>query len=152
MTNKSVENIEITCERTIPASPDEVFDAWLDPKIPGTPFHENEKLIVNPMVDGLWYWLFRGQPHYGRFTEFRRPGRIRHTWMSRKTLGEETMVTVTFQKKGEGTLMTLVHSGFASDGMAQAHEKAWNFILGNFAEIFGSERTAGNKTVTGQSI
>jgi hypothetical protein len=22
--------------------------------------------------------------------------------------------------------------------MAQAHEKAWNFILGNFAEIFGS--------------
>jgi hypothetical protein len=64
MTNKSVENI--TCERTIPASPDEVFDAWLDPKIPGTPFHENEKLIVNPMVDGLWYWLLRGNLPKGK--------------------------------------------------------------------------------------
>jgi hypothetical protein len=31
--------------------------------------------------------------------------------------------------------------------MAQAHEKGWNFILGNFAEIFGS----GAKTVTGRS-
>ena len=138
MTNKSVETIEITCERTIPASPDEVFDAWLDPKIPGTPFHEHEKLIVNPMVDGLWYWLVHGEPHYGRFTEFRRPGRIRHTWMSRNTLGEETMVTVTFLKKGEGTLMTLVHSGFPNNAKARAHQGAWNFILGNFAEVFGS--------------
>ena len=38
MTKTSVENIEITCERTIPASPGGVFDVWLDPKIPGTPF------------------------------------------------------------------------------------------------------------------
>jgi len=30
--------------------------------------------------------------------------------MSRSTLGEETTVTVTFQEKGEDTLMTLVHS------------------------------------------
>jgi len=138
MKRKSVADITITCERTIPAPPDEVFDAWLDPEIPGTPFHEHDKLIVNPMVDGLWYWLYRGQPHFGRFTEFRRPDRIRHSWMSRATMGEETIVTVTFQEKGNGTLMTLVHSGLTSDDMAQAHEKGWSFILGNFAGIFVS--------------
>jgi len=136
--NTSAKTIEIKCERTIPAPPSEVFDAWLDPKIPGTPFHGSEKLIVNLRVDGLLYWLFRGQPHFGRFTEIDRPGRLQHTWMSRKTLGEETVVTVTFQKKGEGTLMTLLHFGFTTDDMAQAHEKGWNVILGNFAEIFGS--------------
>ena len=130
--------IEIKCERSIPASPEEVFDAWLDPKIPGTPFHEHEKLIVSPKVDGLWYWLYKEQPHYGLFTEFQRPNRIRHTWMSQKTQGVETIVTVTFQRKGESTLMTLVHSGFTSDDMGQAHQKGWNFILANFAEIFGS--------------
>jgi uncharacterized protein YndB with AHSA1/START domain len=29
--------IEIKVERTIPAPPREVFDAWLDPQIPGNP-------------------------------------------------------------------------------------------------------------------
>jgi uncharacterized protein YndB with AHSA1/START domain len=134
----STKTLEIKLERTIPAPPSEVFDAWLDPKIPGTPFHENDKLIVDLKIDGLWYWLFNGQAHYGRFTEIDRPGRIQHTWVSRKTLGEESMVTVTFEKKGEATLMTLVHSGLTSDDMVQAHEKGWDFILGNFAEIFGS--------------
>lgn len=135
--NNLTETREIKCERTISGSPTEVFDAWLDANIPGTPFHGNDKLIVNPKVDGLWYWLFKGQPHFGRFMEFDRSNQIQHTWMSRKTLGEETKVTVTFQKKAESTtLMTLVHSGFTTDDMAQAHDKAWNFILGNFSEIF----------------
>jgi uncharacterized protein YndB with AHSA1/START domain len=136
MMNTSTKALEIKCERTIPAPPSEVFDAWLDPKIPGTPFHDHDKLIVNPKVDGLWYWLRKGQPHFGRFMEIDRPGRIQHSWMSRKTLGEESIVTVTFQKKGEGTLMTLLHSGLLNDDMAVPHEKAWNFILDNFVDIF----------------
>ena len=48
------------------------------------------------------------------------------------------MVTVAYQKKGDRTLMTLVHSGFTSNAKAEAHEEAWNLILGNFAEIFSS--------------
>ena len=48
------------------------------------------------------------------------------------------MVTVTFQKKGEGTLMTLLHSGLPNDVMAKAHEKGWNSIVDKFSNIFGS--------------
>lgn len=151
MISTSTKGPEIKLERTIPAPPSEVFDAWLDSKIPGTPFHENKRLIVDLKVDGLWYWLFNEVAHYGRFIEIDRPGRIQHSWMSRKTLGEETVVTVTFQKKGEGTVMTLVHSGFTTDAMAQAHMNGWNFLLDNFAQIFGGERAAANKAVTGQS-
>jgi uncharacterized protein YndB with AHSA1/START domain len=134
---------EVRVERTIPASPSEVFDAWLDPKVPGSPWHENEKLIVDQKVDGLWYWRsLGGTPHYGRFIEVDRPDRIQHSWMSRNTLGEESMVTVTFQKKGEGTLMTLVHSGLPNDDMAKAHEKGWNSIFDKVSKIFvsGSRR------------
>src|SRR5262245_8373567 len=114
MTTASSKTVEVTVERAIAASPNEVFDAWLDPKVPGTLWHQHDKLIFNPKIDGLWYLLTlahrpEGTPHYGRFTEISRPGRIRHSWMSRHTLGEETMVTVTFQKKGEGTLMSVVH-------------------------------------------
>jgi uncharacterized protein YndB with AHSA1/START domain len=138
MTNKSTESREIKFERTIPAPPGEVFDAWLNPKIPGTPWHEGEKLILNPKVDGLFYWLMRGQPHYGRFTEIDRPGRIQHTWMSRNTLGEESTVTVTFQKKGEDTLMTLLHSDLPNYEVAKAHEKGWIYFLDKLVDHFGT--------------
>jgi uncharacterized protein YndB with AHSA1/START domain len=137
MTTAATKTVEIKVERTIPAHPREVFDAWLDPKIKGTPWHENEKLIVNPKVDGLWYWLsLGGTPHYGRFMEINRPGRIQHSWMSPNTLGMESIVTVTFEKKGEGTLMTLLHSGLPNDAMANAHDKGWNSIFDKFSNIF----------------
>jgi len=50
MTTTSTKPVEIKVERIIPAPPSEVFDAWLDPKVPGTLCHENAKLIVNPKV------------------------------------------------------------------------------------------------------
>ena len=61
--------IEIKLERTIPAPPDEVFDGWLNPKIPGNPWNVADKFILNPKVDGLFYWTLKGTSHYGRFTE-----------------------------------------------------------------------------------
>jgi uncharacterized protein YndB with AHSA1/START domain len=143
MTTTSTKAVEIKVERTIAAPPSEVFDAWLDPKIPGSPWHENDKLIVDWKVDGLWYWLsLGGTPHYGRFIEIDRPARIQHSWMSPNTLGEESLVTVTFQKTGEGTLMTLLHSGLPNDDMAKAHDKGWNSILDKFSNTFvgGSHR------------
>jgi len=139
----STKTVEIKVERTIPAPPGEVFDAWLDPKIPGTPWHENEKLIVHPKVDGLWYWRSLGStPHYGRFMQIDRPGLVQYSWMSPNTLGKESTVTVTFQKKGEGTLMTLLHSGLPNDAMAKAHDKGWSSISDKFSNIFvsGSHR------------
>lgn len=137
----STKTVEITVERTIPAPPSEVFDGWLDPKIPGTLWHGHEKLIFNPKIDGLWYLLSlmhrrEGTPHYGRFMEINRPSRIQHSWMSRNTLGEETTVTVTFQKKGEDTRLTVLHSGLPNSDIATAHEKGWNSILDNFSNIF----------------
>jgi uncharacterized protein YndB with AHSA1/START domain len=133
----STKTVEVKVERTIPAPPGEVFDAWLDPRIPGTPWHQNDKLIVDLKVDGLWYWLSSGgTPHYGRFMEINRPGRVEYSWMSPNTLGQESTVTVTFQKKGEGTLMTLVHSGLPNDDMARAHQNGWNSISDKFSNIF----------------
>lgn len=77
--------IEVKVERTIPASPAEVFDAWLSPTTPGTPWNMAEKLLLNPHVDGFFYWLVQGNAHYGRFTKVEGPDRLQHTWMSRST-------------------------------------------------------------------
>jgi len=133
----SMKLVEFKFERSIPAPAGEVYEAWLDPKIPVNPWHESDKLILNPVVDGLFYWLLRGNPHYGRFIETERPHRIQHTWMSPNTLGVESTVTVTFKKKAEDTLMTLVHSGLPDDDLAKGHEKGWNYFLGIFPNQFG---------------
>jgi uncharacterized protein YndB with AHSA1/START domain len=135
---KSTKTIEIRLERTIPASCAEVFDAWLNPKTPGNPWNAAEKFILDPKVDGLFYWFLKGTAHYGRFTKVERPGRIEHTWVSPNTLGEESTVTVTFKKRGEDTLMTLVHSNLPDTDAGRGHEKGWTYFLGIFHGQFGN--------------
>ena len=134
---KAAKTLGFKVERTIPAPPSEVFDAWLDPRIPGTPWNAAEKFIVDSRVDGLFYWTLKGTSHYGRFTAIERPGRIQHTWVSPNTLGEESTVTVTFESRGEDTLMTLVHSDLPEHELARGHENGWNYFLGVFREQFG---------------
>lgn len=129
--------IELTIERTIPAGPDAVFDAWLNPKVPGTPWSEADKLLLNPIVDGFFYWLIRGTAHYGRFTKVDRGSYLQHTWVSPNTLGLESTVTVTFKKKGGDTVMTLVHTGLPDNNQGRGHEGGWNYFMGNFEKQFG---------------
>ena len=132
----NAKKIEFKIARTIPASPGEVFDGWLNPKIPGNPWNAADKLLLDPKVDGFFYWTVRGTPHYGRFTEIERPGRIQHTWMSPNTSGLESTVTVTFMEKGKDTLMTLVHSGLPDTDGGRSHNKGWNYFLDIFPGQF----------------
>ena len=134
----SKKTLEFKFERTIPAPLDEVFDAWLDPRIPGNPWNAAEKFLLDPKVDGLFFWALRGTPHYGRFTVVERPGRLQHTWVSPNTSGQESTVTVTFKKQGQDTRMTLVHSDLPDTDEARGHEKGWNYFLGIFREQFGT--------------
>jgi uncharacterized protein YndB with AHSA1/START domain len=135
--NKPRKTFEIKVERTIPASPGEVFDGWLDPKVPGNPWNAADKFMLDPKVDGLFYWRTTGTSHYGRFTKVERPGRLEHTWVSPNTLGEESTVTVTFKKQGQHTLMSLVHSNLPDTAEGRLHEKGWNYFMNIFPEQFG---------------
>jgi uncharacterized protein YndB with AHSA1/START domain len=132
-----MKTLEFTFERIVPAETEEVYDAWLDPTIPGNPWHESDKLILNPEVDGLFYWLHPGgTAHFGRFVTTERGVLLQHTWMSPSTLGEESLVTVTFKKKGGDTVMTLVHSNLPDAEVARSHERGWNYFLGLFSDQF----------------
>jgi uncharacterized protein YndB with AHSA1/START domain len=95
---------DITVNRTIPASPEKIYDVWIDPKSPGGPWHGAERVIFNPVVDGLYYLAIKHEgrvwPHYGRFTKLERPRLVEFTWMSEGTKGAESVVTVTLQPRG----------------------------------------------------
>src|SRR4029077_17119173 len=68
---------EVTVSRTIPATAEKIFDVWINPKSPGGPWFGAERCILNPIVDGLFYFVVkhenRAWPHYGRFTQLDRP-------------------------------------------------------------------------------
>lgn len=133
---KTGKTLEIVMERTIPASPAEVYRAWMDPKTPGTPWNVGDELILQPKVGGLFYWLVYGTPHYGRFTKMERGALIQHTWMSPYTEGRESTVTVAFKKRGADTVMTLTHTGLPDNSNGRAHQGGWHEFLDAFPKAF----------------
>ena len=138
-----MKTIEVKLSRVIAAPAPEVFDRWLDPGCPGTPWGDAVKAILDARVDGLFYFLYvkeagTERPHYGRFTAVDRPSRAQYTWMSETTRGVETLVTVTFEDQGEQTLLTLRHENLPDDEPGRNHQQGWEHFLGRLAERFAS--------------
>ena len=131
---------DVTVSRTIRGSAEEVFDVWLDPKIPGGLWFGAERAIVNPVVDGLFYHSVahegRSWPHYGRFIRLVRGRAIEHTWVSEATRGLETVVTVTLASCEAGTEVTLHHANVPDDEMGRGHKEGWTWYLKVLAERF----------------
>ena len=47
--------LDINLSRTVNATPEQVFNVWLDAKSPGGPWFGAERVILHPEVDGLFY-------------------------------------------------------------------------------------------------
>jgi uncharacterized protein YndB with AHSA1/START domain len=148
---------EVTVARTVAAKPEAVFDLWMDPKAPGGPWYGQARLLIDVKVDGLFYFAVehagRTWGHYGRFMRIERPsgadpgsaggtGVAQYTWMSEATKGFESVVTVTFAPIGEGTEVTLVHSGVPDDEMGRRHAEGWGWMLNLVAERFSVHEEA----------
>ncbi|HVV52797.1 MAG TPA: SRPBCC domain-containing protein [Polyangia bacterium] len=135
----TTKTMELKLTRTIPATPAEVFGAWLDPTHPGNPWTGARKVILDARIDGLFFFATAKDPswpHYGRFLEIARNRRLQYTWMSPFTRGLESTVTVTFQAQGDDTLLTLTHAGLPDDEHGRVHEGGWNGCLGTFVDRF----------------
>ena len=137
---------EITVARTIPASAAEVFDVWLDAKSPGGPWFGAERVILNPVVDGLFYFAVQHEgrtwPHYGRFLRIDRPRNVEYTWVSEATKGLESIVAITFEPRGSQTEVTLRHTGVPDDDLGRQHKDGWTWMLSMLAERFASRAPA----------
>ena len=137
---------EISISRRIPAPPQEVFDVWMDPKSPGGPWFGTERTILNPVVDGLFYFAVRHEgrtwAHYGRFLRIERPRDVQYTWVSEATKGLESIVAVTFAAHADQTDVTLRHSGIPDDDLGRQHRDGWTWVLSMLAERFGSRASA----------
>ncbi len=143
----SYKKTTITLNRTIPASPAEVYGAWLDPATPGTPWNrsECEKVILEAKIDGVFYFKRVSPeqvefPHFGRFVRLEPAKKIEYTWMSPFTHGLESVVTVELEKKGDDTLLQLRHSNLPDDELGHMHNAGWVSRIDALVEPFQARR------------
>eukprot|EP01087_Luapelamoeba_hula_P016583 TRINITY_DN5111_c0_g1_i1.p1 TRINITY_DN5111_c0_g1~~TRINITY_DN5111_c0_g1_i1.p1 ORF type:complete len:172 (-),score=35.39 TRINITY_DN5111_c0_g1_i1:87-581(-) len=154
------EPLTITLKKTIPnATPQQIYDIYLDPQSPGSPWFGVTTAVVQPIHQpatpttitsttptntntsdlGLFYHCIQGASkthhHYGRFMVLDKAnGVIEHTWVSEATGGKESVVRITLTSASStpsspATAMTLVHSNLPNDDTGKNHEVGWDFIL-----------------------
>jgi uncharacterized protein YndB with AHSA1/START domain len=79
----------------------------------------------------------------GEYREIRRPERVVYTWTwdsneDAMSGSANTLVEVDFAVDGDGTLVTLTHSGFGGAQIAGMHEHGWNGTLESLARYLGA--------------
>lgn len=144
---------ELKVSRLIPASPDEVFDAYVDPekqKIWYT-LLETEPMIVEVDVDlrvgGVWNatWGYSQDQLFREVNVFKvidRPNRILTTSTGTSPDGDsiETEIDVTFEAQDGGTLMTVHQTGFPTEEQRDFFTTiAWNGLFDRLTEFFSRD-------------
>jgi uncharacterized protein YndB with AHSA1/START domain len=130
----------VIVERRLAASPEAVFDAWLDPEGLGqwlfrTPAGQLERVEVDPRVGGGFRVDERREDgvaeHFGEYVELDRPCRLAFDfWTSFSA--ERTRVTIDIAPADGGALLTLTHDGVWPD-WADKTRMGWTMILDGLA-------------------
>jgi uncharacterized protein YndB with AHSA1/START domain len=138
-TNPDTQTIDLRVSRVLPASPDEVFDAYTDPEIQKIWFSILDEtpgiveittdLRVGGQQTAVWgpneKELFRETQ---TFIEVERPHRLVTESVGSDPSGSTmtTRIVLTFEAQGDSTLVTVVQSGFPTPEVRDFFETmAW---------------------------
>ena len=142
MTETATE-LRVSCDRFIAASPEKLFDAWLDPEILARFIRPGEDMSVpkattDPKVGGRFLIVMRvgdqDLPHAGTYQTIDRPNRLAFTWESPMSPVDDSTVTIDFEAAEGGTNVRLNHVRFPSEESRDNHEKGWARILATLAQ------------------
>ena len=124
---------KIVVRRTIPATVDELFDAWLDPEslaqwmLPGD--HRRNTVSVDARVGGAFEIVMHHQDsskrHYGEYRDIERNKKLVFTWHSDATQHTETLVTVEFHVASDRTEIVLTHERMPDHAAGLGHTRGW---------------------------
>ena len=127
--------------RKFAASPERVFDAWLDPQSTGKWLFATEtgqmvRVELDTRVGGRFTFVDRrdGQDieHTGEYLEIDRPRRLVFTFRVPKFSAESTQVTIDIMPLDSGCELTLTHEGVLPD-YSERTTAGWTKLLGNLA-------------------
>jgi uncharacterized protein YndB with AHSA1/START domain len=147
------EGTVVRVQRRFDASRERVFDAWTNEGVlrdwwAAMPTMSPGKIDVDLREGGRYRMEMvaeNGEVHtvVGEYREVQRPARVAYTWTWESNADEmapsaNTLVEVDFAEDGDGTLVTLTHSGFGNEENAALHEHGWNGTLESLAKHLGT--------------
>jgi uncharacterized protein YndB with AHSA1/START domain len=130
--------VTLKLSRRFEATPERVFDAWLDPRTAGkwlfaTTTGEMVRVEIDAQVGGRFTIVRREADdidHVGEYLEIDRPRRLVFTFAVPKFSQEITRVTIEIIPAGQGCELTLTHEGVLPD-WAERTQAGWGMILDN---------------------
>ncbi|WP_084365457.1 SRPBCC domain-containing protein [Rhizobium sp. RU36D] len=137
--------LELTVSRTIPASREKVFNAWLSPdlmaKFMRPPSGESAvSRVANDPVKGGRFSIVMVMPdkevaHAGTYLAIDPHSHLSFTWESPLSL-DDSVVTIDFAEPRAGvTDITLRHVKFRSEQARDGHRRGWSAIIENCAGL-----------------
>lgn len=140
----------VTVRKVLPASCEEVFDAWLDAKgmrewmVPG-PVTRCE-VALEPRVGGHFRIVMIAPNaqfvNTGEFRVLDRPAKLQFTWISSRWAYQETLVTVELYAREAHCELVLTHERFPVEHSAEQLVTGWTQILEKLGSRLGF---AGNR-------
>jgi uncharacterized protein YndB with AHSA1/START domain len=134
--NAALASAAVVVRRTIAATPEVLFDAWLDPislshwMRPGG--IQSTQARVDPRVGGEYEVIMRTDTnpirHRGVYRAIERPRRLVFTWESPPTDNRETLVTVDFLAKGKSTEIVVTHEQLPESALP-SHANGWTSAI-----------------------
>jgi uncharacterized protein YndB with AHSA1/START domain len=139
--NAALASAAVVVRRTIAASAEDLFDAWLDPQAlaqwmrPGT--IQSTVAQVEARVGGGYEITMQGTSgpivHKGVYRTIDRPTRLAFTWITAFTENRETLVTVDFIRLGQRTEVVVTHEQLPESALP-SHHKGWTSGLEHLDE------------------
>lgn len=123
----------LTIKRRFNAPPEKVYAAWTDTKKlaqwMGPTGTQRVEAECDLRVGGRYAikMIMSDDEHNvsGVYREIVPNEKLSFTWAWRSTPERESLVTVTFKKDGEGTIMTLLHEQFFDEAARDRHNAGW---------------------------
>jgi uncharacterized protein YndB with AHSA1/START domain len=136
---------EVRVTRRFDATPERVFDAWLDPALAsrflfGTPTGRMVRAEIDPHVGGRFTFTDRRDgediDHVGEYLEIDRPRRLVFSFSVPAFSAEPTVVRLEITPLGDGCELVLTHEGVLPDYVEQT-KGGWGMILDGLGRVLG---------------
>lgn len=128
--------LTLSVRRTIKATPEQVYNAWIDPKTMTQFMAGGSDMTVvearsDAQIGGGFYVLMRGEkdvPHQGIYKDLTPHSRIVFTWDSPYSPADSE-VELLFTPVADGTEVVLNQVKFLTESARDGHIKGWTSIL-----------------------
>ncbi len=139
---------ELKLTRIIPASPEEVFEAWTTAESMKQWFCPEGSTVLSIELDVRVGGSFRIDVQHadagkmvinGVYREVAPPERLAFTWISTHTRFRESLVTLNFLARGEATELILFQTQLPDEETVQWHVAGWTELLDLLVAVWSTK-------------